>query len=63
MVHQQFEGCEQHVLRIVKSSKADSTNKKYDVYFKKFKEWCIRFKVSYLPASVASVAVYLSGLV
>lgn len=47
---------------IVKSSKPVSTNNKYDVYFKKFKEWCIENKCSYLPASVSSVAIYLSDL-
>ena len=61
--NQQFTGCEKHILHVVKSSKAVSTNKKYDVYFKKFKEWCVRHHLNYLPASVASVAVYISGLV
>lgn len=40
-----------------------STNRKYEVYFKKFKEWCVRNTVNYSPASVASVAIYISGLV
>ncbi|CAG2256304.1 unnamed protein product [Mytilus edulis] len=61
--NQQFTGCEKSIFNIVRSSKAISTNKKYDVYFKKFKEWCITYKVIPLPASVSSVAVYISGLV
>ncbi|XP_071139880.1 integrase/recombinase xerD homolog [Mytilus edulis] len=61
--NQQFTGCEKSIFNIVRSSKAISTNKKYDVYFKKFKEWCMTHKVIPLPASVSSVAVYISGLV
>ncbi|XP_052090178.1 uncharacterized protein LOC127726763 [Mytilus californianus] len=61
--NQQFIGCEKSIFNIVRSSKAISTNKKYDVYFKKFKEWCVTYKVIPLPASVSSVAVYISGLV
>ncbi|CAG2228960.1 unnamed protein product [Mytilus edulis] len=61
--NQQFTGCEKSIFNIVRSSKAISTNKKYDVYFKKFKEWCMTYKVIPLPASVSSVAVYISGLV
>ena len=48
---------------IVKNSKAESTNKKYDFYFSKFKQWCIAHSFSHLPASVSSVALFLGGLV
>lgn len=58
-----FTGCGKRILDIVRSSKSVSTNKKYDIYFNKFKKWCIRYSVNSLPASVATVAVYLSGLV
>lgn len=61
--NQQFTGCEYHIRKIVRSSKALSTNRKYEVYFRKFKEWCVRNAVNYSPASVASVAIYISGLV
>jgi len=61
--NQQFSGAEERLLSIVKSSKAVSTNKKYDVYFQKFRGWCIQNNIGYLPASVEAFAVYISGLV
>ncbi|XP_061174383.1 uncharacterized protein LOC133183439 [Saccostrea echinata] len=37
--------------RFYKSSRAaNQTNKKYNEYFKKFKEWCIENHCQYLPA-------------
>ena len=58
-----FNGAQRHILRIIRSGKAESTNKKYDVYFSKFKQWCFSNNLKCLPASVAAVAVYISGLV
>lgn len=49
--------------RIIKSGKSEKTNKLYDAYFQKFKKWCAGNGVSYLPASVSTVAVFLSSLV
>ena len=61
--NQQFSGAEERILSIVKSSKTVSTNKKYDVYFQKFRGWCIQNNIGYLPASVEAVAVYINGFV
>ena len=48
---------------VVYASKCASTNKKYNVYFKKFKDWCLKYNLSSLPASVCTVAVYLNFLI
>ncbi|XP_076075708.1 integrase/recombinase xerD homolog, partial [Mytilus galloprovincialis] len=48
---------------IVKNARATATNKKYDLYFEKFRKWCIQNYFSYLPASVSSVALFLGGLI
>jgi integrase len=60
---QKFSGYDQDIFKIIKSSKAASTNSKYETYFKLFKEWCIKNECLYLPASVPTVAVYISVLV
>ena len=49
--------------RIMKCGKSENTNKKYDLYFNKFKKWCEMHNVQYLPAPVSAVAVFLSSLV
>ena len=60
--NQQFSGAEERILSIVKSSKAVSTNKKYDVYFQKFRGWCIQNNIGYLPASVEISVVLCKNL-
>ena len=62
-VKSHFSGIQEHLLRIVKSSKAPSTNKKYDIYFSKFKNWCIVHSLRFLPADISIVAVYINTLV
>ena len=36
------------VMDILKKSKLNATNRKYDIYFNKFKSWCLQFKLSHL---------------
>ena len=48
---------------IAMSSKAASTNKKYDGYFQKFEDWCKLYGFVPLPAKVNTVCVFLSYLV
>ncbi|XP_071133591.1 integrase/recombinase xerD homolog [Mytilus edulis] len=48
---------------MAKKSKSDSTNKKYDLYFNKFKIWCRKFNLKFLPADVSTVSLYLTELI
>lgn len=48
---------------IVKSGKSDSTLKKYDVYFSKFKTWCSKYNLDHLPASVTTISLYITFLI
>lgn len=48
---------------IVKNAKSRSTNKKYDSYFSKFRDWCLKHSFVHLPASESTVALFLGGLV
>ncbi|XP_061194378.1 integrase/recombinase xerD homolog [Saccostrea echinata] len=52
-----------NIQHIIRKGKSDSSNKMYDAYFKKFRTWCSDHGVSYLPAAVSTVAVFLSSLV
>jgi site-specific recombinase XerD len=47
----------------VQSSKPDSTLKKYKCYFKKFERWCKSCSLQYLPATSATVSIYIGGLI
>ena len=59
--NQQLSGTEERILSIVKSSKAVSTNKKYDVNFQKFRgSWCIQNNSGYLPVVVLKLLQYIS---
>jgi hypothetical protein len=51
------------VMDIVKKSKSSATNRKYDIYFNKFKSWCLQFKLSHLPALPSTVSMYLTSLI
>lgn len=51
------------VKAIVRAGKSENTNKQYDLYFKKFTEWCSHYKFSALPADVCTVVLYISYLV
>lgn len=48
---------------LLRAGNADNTNKKYDSYFTKFRNWCELYSLSHLPATPASVCLYLSSLV
>lgn len=48
---------------VIKSAKSNATNQKYDGYFKRFKVWCLQHDLQPLPASVATVSVFLTSLV
>ena len=54
---------ESNIHEIIRHGKSDNTNKKYDFYFRKFRKWCETNDVQYMPASVGTVAVFLSSLV
>ncbi|XP_056016259.1 uncharacterized protein LOC125658242 [Ostrea edulis] len=58
-----FASAASHIHYILRKGKSDNSNRKYDTYFQKFKGWCSAHDVSYLPAAVSTVAVFLSGLV
>lgn len=45
---------------VIKSAKSNATNKKYDGYFKRFKVWCLQHDFQPLPASVATVFLFLT---
>ena len=48
---------------LVHASVADNTNKKYDIYFNKFRDWCKVHGLLSLPASPTTVCLYISSLV
>ena len=48
---------------VIKAGKSDNTLKKYDIYFRKFKLWCLDYGLDYLPASITTVALYLTFLI
>lgn len=48
---------------IAKSSKSANSIKKYSIAFNKFKSWCTNYNLYALPASVTTIAVYISYLV
>ena len=48
---------------IAKSSKSANSIKKYSFVFNKFKSWCTNYNLCALPASVTTIAVYISYLV
>lgn len=48
---------------VIKSAKSNATNQKYDGYFKRFKVWCLQHDLQPLPASVATVSLFLTSLV
>ncbi|KAJ8304989.1 hypothetical protein KUTeg_018572 [Tegillarca granosa] len=61
--HETFGGIVQMLPQIVKKSKADTTNKKYDDYFKRFRVWCNSHQFSALPCSVSILCLFLGGLI
>ncbi|KAJ8313894.1 hypothetical protein KUTeg_008455 [Tegillarca granosa] len=61
--HETFGGIVQMLPQIVKKSKADTTNKKYDDYFKRFRVWCNSHQFSALPCSVSILCSFLGGLI
>ncbi|CAC5425290.1 unnamed protein product [Mytilus coruscus] len=48
---------------IVTASKSENTLKKYKGYFKRFKYWCLKYNLSFLPTTVCTVAIYLNYLI
>ena len=59
----EFEHSFHEIRDIMKNSKASSTIKNYDYYYQKFQNWCNLHNFSSLPASTATVAIYLNSLV
>lgn len=58
-----FSTAAQAIPDIIRKGRADNTNRQYDTYFKKFQRWCVTNSLCALPASVSTLAVFLSGLV
>ena len=48
---------------VIKNAKSAATNRKYDSYFKRFKAWCLQHDFQPLPASVATVSLFLTSQV
>lgn len=48
---------------IIRASKSEKTLKKYSYGFQKFKVWCTKYNLPFLPATVNSLALYLSFLI
>ncbi|CAC5423697.1 unnamed protein product [Mytilus coruscus] len=48
---------------IIKSSKANSANNKYRIYFEKFRKWCVSFGLQYSPATSTTISLYIGGLI
>ena len=48
---------------IAQASISSSTNRSYTFTFRRFKAWCEIYKLSALPASVTTIAIYLSYLI
>ena len=59
----EFEHSFHEIRDVMKNSKAWSTIKNYDYYYRKFQNWCNLHSLSSLPASTATVAIYLNSLV
>ena len=49
--------------QVVQSSKSKTTIKTYNYAFKRFSAWCLEYNLCSLPASVSTIAVYLSYLI
>ncbi|CAC5425100.1 unnamed protein product [Mytilus coruscus] len=47
----------------IESSKANSTNNKYRIYFEKFRKWCVSFGLQYFPATSTTISLYIGGLI
>ncbi|CAG2217404.1 unnamed protein product [Mytilus edulis] len=43
--------------------KSENTLKKYKGYFKRFKYWCLKYNLPFLPTTVCTVAIYLNYLI
>ncbi|CAG2211333.1 unnamed protein product [Mytilus edulis] len=48
---------------VVTASKSENTLKKYKGYFKRFKYWCLKYNLPFLPTTVCTVALYLNYLI
>ncbi|CAG2214890.1 unnamed protein product [Mytilus edulis] len=48
---------------VVTASKSENTLKKYKGYFKRFKYWCLKYNLPFLPTTVCTVAIYLNYLI
>lgn len=58
-----FSSAASEIRYTIRRGKSDNSNKMYDSYFKKFQNWCLKHSVSHLPATMSTVAVFLSSLV
>ena len=59
----EFEHSFHEIREVMKNSKASSTIKNYDYYYRKFQNWCNLHNFISLSASTATVAIYLNSLV
>ncbi|CAC5425640.1 unnamed protein product [Mytilus coruscus] len=48
---------------VVTASKSENTLNKYKGYFKRFKYWCLKYNLPFLPTTVCTVAIYLNYLI
>ncbi|XP_076078852.1 uncharacterized protein LOC143048868 [Mytilus galloprovincialis] len=48
---------------VVTASKSENTFKKYKGYFKRFKYWCLKYYLPFMPTTVCTVAFYLNYLI
>lgn len=61
--HRELGPAARQIPTLVHSGLADNSNKKYDSYFNKFREWCKFNSLQSLPASASTVCLYISTLV
>ena len=61
--HNKLGSLARSILNLVHLSLADNTNKKYDIYFCRFRKWCSDHSLNYMPAKPSVVCLYLSSLV
>lgn len=52
-----------NIPRLIDASKSNATLRKYKSYFSKFESWCSINKLSSLPATPATVSLFISHLV
>lgn len=51
------------LLSIIESSKANSPNNKYRIYFENFRKWCVSFGLQYSQTTSTTISWYIGGLI